>query len=450
MISPKSDTETFKSLVEIEKGSLLRGIFRVAAFCTLYSCLGLLVFHLQLGWDAFDAGYFTIVALSTVGYGDLVPKTDQERLFTSFFLLSGFVLFGAFVSMEVTTLAEHSERIARERGQRAAESIELQLQRQRHRQQSGGVLSRMLTRSVDLIMRSSSRAQGKSLAVDRANAALHGTDNTNGEAAPDALPHPPPQDTEMSVSEQLLASFDVDLDRVRMLALFNALGLVAVMIVGLLSMASIEGWSFATAWYWACQTITTVGFGDVVPKTTLGRSFTVVFILVGCGLLAASVTDAVKYPLLLRARRHEARLLEQFTPPVSETRLRALFDSSLFTRVPGLRRDDHEIAKSEFVLLALQMMNKIEDKDVYLAATLFDRLVLDGSGVLSREAMHQRLAEAKEDELERERERELLRERGASNLADLVDVIEGVLRGRRGSAAAREPLLPGGEGDSGC
>jgi len=38
---------------------------------------------------ALDALYLTVVTLTTVGYGDLVPRTGAGRLFTVVLILSG-------------------------------------------------------------------------------------------------------------------------------------------------------------------------------------------------------------------------------------------------------------------------------------------------------------------------------------------------------------------------
>ena len=44
--------------------------------------------------------------------------------------------------------------------------------------------------------------------------------------------------------------------------------------------------SIPTAMYWAVTTITTVGFGDITPKTDLGRFFSSMLMLLGWGVLA--------------------------------------------------------------------------------------------------------------------------------------------------------------------
>ena len=48
-----------------------------------------------------------------------------------------------------------------------------------------------------------------------------------------------------------------------------------------------EGWSLVDALYFSVTTLTTVGLGDLVPTTTIGKLFTVVYIFSGLGLIAS-------------------------------------------------------------------------------------------------------------------------------------------------------------------
>ena len=43
-------------------------------------------------WTALDAIYFSVVTMSTVGYGDLSPATWYSQLFTIFYLFSGILV----------------------------------------------------------------------------------------------------------------------------------------------------------------------------------------------------------------------------------------------------------------------------------------------------------------------------------------------------------------------
>jgi voltage-gated potassium channel len=75
------------------------------------------------------------------------------------------------------------------------------------------------------------------------------------------------------------------------------IGLTAAIILGAaVFYVVVEGWGFLDALFFATVTISTVGFGDMVPQTALGRTFTILFIFVGIGLFvatAASLADHV-------------------------------------------------------------------------------------------------------------------------------------------------------------
>ena len=56
------------------------------------------------GWRYFDAVYFTVATVTTIGYGDFVPQTDIGKVFTMFFSFFGigmafyfFTLFGKYI-----------------------------------------------------------------------------------------------------------------------------------------------------------------------------------------------------------------------------------------------------------------------------------------------------------------------------------------------------------------
>ena len=63
--------------------------------------------------------------------------------------------------------------------------------------------------------------------------------------------------------------------------------------------------SFGDALWWACTTVTTVGYGDRFPVTTEGRIVAVVLMLVGIGLVG-SVTATVAAWILKRVAEENA------------------------------------------------------------------------------------------------------------------------------------------------
>ena len=54
--------------------------------------------------------------------------------------------------------------------------------------------------------------------------------------------------------------------------------------------STVEGFRVVDALYFSVMTLTTVGYGDLAPQTDLGKLFTVVYALVGIGILLAFVT----------------------------------------------------------------------------------------------------------------------------------------------------------------
>jgi voltage-gated potassium channel len=63
--------------------------------------------------------------------------------------------------------------------------------------------------------------------------------------------------------------------------------------------------NLGTSLWWAVQTVTTVGYGDVVPHATTGRVIGTVVMITGIGFIAV-MTAAVTASLIEQARRRQA------------------------------------------------------------------------------------------------------------------------------------------------
>jgi len=78
--------------------------------------------------------------------------------------------------------------------------------------------------------------------------------------------------------------------------------------------------SIPTAVYWAISTVTTVGFGDITPKTDLGRAIASLMMLLGWGILAvptgiiSSEIAMERTRMRMPARRCPECLYEDLTP----------------------------------------------------------------------------------------------------------------------------------------
>ncbi|XP_014504362.1 two-pore potassium channel 1 [Vigna radiata var. radiata] len=89
---------------------------RVAIYLAVYLGVGALIFFLVrdqikgMKTDGIlDALYFTIVTMTTVGYGDLVPDSHLTKLLACAFVFSGMALIGLTVSKAADYLVEKQE-----------------------------------------------------------------------------------------------------------------------------------------------------------------------------------------------------------------------------------------------------------------------------------------------------------------------------------------------------
>ena len=73
---------------------------------------------------------------------------------------------------------------------------------------------------------------------------------------------------------------------------FRSLGIfvVILLLTGTVFYTQIEHWSIINALYFCVTTLTTVGFGDLAPKTDLGKIFTIIYIFIGVGTLLSFIT----------------------------------------------------------------------------------------------------------------------------------------------------------------
>lgn len=72
--------------------------FRALVFLVLATLLGGTLFYHNLeGWTFLDSLYFSVTTLTTVGYGDLAPRTAAGKVFTIFYILTGLGIIAGFV-----------------------------------------------------------------------------------------------------------------------------------------------------------------------------------------------------------------------------------------------------------------------------------------------------------------------------------------------------------------
>jgi len=99
-------------------------------------------------------------------------------------------------------------------------------------------------------------------------------------------------------------------------AIFGALTVVAlsILIGSTVFFHYQEGWAWIDAWFFTVTTISTVGYGNLVPATDLGKIATTVLIFSGIGvfgLAAAQVADQlVSRRIHLRERQKDTSTVD--------------------------------------------------------------------------------------------------------------------------------------------
>ena len=77
---------------------------------------GMVFYHQWEGWSWLDSLYFSVVTLTTVGYGDLSPQTAVGKIFTMVYIILGLGILSSFIVL----LAEHQTKTGEGLRQRLA------------------------------------------------------------------------------------------------------------------------------------------------------------------------------------------------------------------------------------------------------------------------------------------------------------------------------------------
>ena len=80
----------------MENKKILLRIIVVSAIITIMT--GVVFYHYveHLSW--LDAYYFSIITLTTVGYGDISPETPAGKIFTTIYIMVGVGIITAFIT----------------------------------------------------------------------------------------------------------------------------------------------------------------------------------------------------------------------------------------------------------------------------------------------------------------------------------------------------------------
>lgn len=81
-----------------EKNSFIRQEKKLIISTLVTVVIGAVFYHFIENWSWIDAVYFSVITLTTVGFGDLHPVTDIGKIFTIFYIISGVSLMLSFLN----------------------------------------------------------------------------------------------------------------------------------------------------------------------------------------------------------------------------------------------------------------------------------------------------------------------------------------------------------------
>lgn len=90
----------YRTIVAFLKDPEYRDLLSTTSFILI---IGSVVYHFVEGWDWIDCLYFSVITLTTIGYGDIAPETVGGKIFTMFYIIIGIGIILSFVN----TLYKH-------------------------------------------------------------------------------------------------------------------------------------------------------------------------------------------------------------------------------------------------------------------------------------------------------------------------------------------------------
>jgi len=104
----------FKILIEFFRNRTYRNL-SISTFLVLLN--GTIVYHFVEGWKWLDSLYFSVITLTTVGYGDFSPQTNFGKIFTIIYILTGIGIIFGFIN----TFYQHRDNRMQEMHKRVNE-----------------------------------------------------------------------------------------------------------------------------------------------------------------------------------------------------------------------------------------------------------------------------------------------------------------------------------------
>eukprot|EP00549_Striatella_unipunctata_P015205 CAMPEP_0118702200 /NCGR_PEP_ID=MMETSP0800-20121206/17737_1 /TAXON_ID=210618 ORGANISM="Striatella unipunctata, Strain CCMP2910" /NCGR_SAMPLE_ID=MMETSP0800 /ASSEMBLY_ACC=CAM_ASM_000638 /LENGTH=400 /DNA_ID=CAMNT_0006603331 /DNA_START=81 /DNA_END=1283 /DNA_ORIENTATION=+ len=292
--------------------ALQLGIFFVVG----YFLLGVLAFsYVFENWTILDSLYFTVITFTTVGYGDLTPVTDSERIFVIFFAICGISILGFGLGVL---------------GEKVVEAQEDALK---------SVQDESKTRILGMFM---------------------------DDDELDEITDPTTRTTRRSERFTKRISYLGELKNLLIGQGPNLLGLSVIAVC----MGYMEDWSILESLYFLVVTATTMGYGDVTPKTPEMRLVALFFTPLAVAVFGVILGNIAQIYMDQKRDESEKKFL---TRELTLSDLEAMDENH-----------DQKVTMGEFLSFMLVAMQKVDKESIDELKAVFRKLDADGSGVLQK------------------------------------------------------------------
>ena len=80
---------------------------------------------------------------------------------------------------------------------------------------------------------------------------------------------------------------------------FRGLAYIVLLMMGIgtLVFHQVEGWGWLDSFYFVVMTLSTIGYGDFAPASTMGKLFAVFYVVLGLGIFASFITLFAQHAL---------------------------------------------------------------------------------------------------------------------------------------------------------
>jgi potassium channel subfamily K, other eukaryote len=265
------------------------------------------------GFTLLDSVYFAVTVASTVGYGDIVVTRDASKLFVAAYALLSVALIGGIAAAVVDNVVNRQRAMAEK------------------------LRARLLVQSTTESTRE-----------------LGGTTDARGEFG--------------LVQTASIAAAEA---RGRLIA--SALLLVVVCVAGGSLYGYLQNLSLVDTIHLVTATLTTVGFGDLSPQTSIGKTFGIVWLLLSSLGLANMLGQWGE----LKLRRSEVEMTKQL---MSSSMSEAVYDE---IDADG----DGRLDQVEYITYVLSKLGKTTPSEVRAICRRFEELDRDNSNYISRKEL---------------------------------------------------------------